>query len=126
MPDVQYPFTVRQLTHSEGGGFLVEFLDLPGCIADGQTIEEAIAESQDALQAWLLTAQEDGLKIPLPNSAYQYSGQFRARIPKSMHAELAHRAQMDGVSLNSMTIALLAEGLARQNRASDHSSSHFD
>ena len=115
MTNIQYPFAVRPLSEAEGGGFLVEFLDLPGCIADGSTIEEAILESEDALRAWILTAEEDGIEIPQPHSAHQYSGQFRARIPKSMHAELAHRAHMDGVSLNSMTIALLAEGLARHS-----------
>ncbi len=113
MTAIEYPLIVRPLTKEEGGGFLVEFPDLPGCMADGETIEEAIQESKDALTAWLITAKEDRLPIPPPYSAQQYSGQFRARIPKSMHKELAHRAALDGVSLNSLTIALLAEGLGR-------------
>jgi antitoxin HicB len=42
MSDTQYRFTVRPLTEDEGGGYLIEFPDLPGCISDGETIEEAL------------------------------------------------------------------------------------
>ena len=40
MKKIEYPFTIRRLSKAEGGGWLVEFPDLPGCIADGETIEE--------------------------------------------------------------------------------------
>jgi antitoxin HicB len=43
MSDIDYRFTVRPLTGEEGGGFLVEFPDLPGCMSDRETIGEAIA-----------------------------------------------------------------------------------
>ena len=39
----EYPFTIRELAIDDGGGFLIEFPDLPGCISDGETVEEAIA-----------------------------------------------------------------------------------
>lgn len=37
-----YPFFVRPLNSDEGGGYYIEFTDLPGCISDGDTVEEAI------------------------------------------------------------------------------------
>ena len=40
MKKIEYPLTIRRLSKAEGGGWLVEFPDLPGCIADGETIEE--------------------------------------------------------------------------------------
>ena len=43
MSEVEYRFTVRPMTAEEGGGYLIEFPDLPGCMSDGETIEEAIA-----------------------------------------------------------------------------------
>ncbi len=49
---------VRRLTRAEGGGFLVEFPDHPGCIADGATLEEAISEAQDAWHSYRLTMAE--------------------------------------------------------------------
>ena len=42
MKKIEYPFTIRRLSKAEGGGWLVEFPDLPGCIADGETIEKAV------------------------------------------------------------------------------------
>jgi antitoxin HicB len=55
-----YPFTVRPLGKEEGGGYLIEFPDLPGCISDGETPEDAIRNGQDALQGYLLTLKELG------------------------------------------------------------------
>jgi antitoxin HicB len=42
----KYPFNIRQLSNEEGGGYLIEFPDLPGCMSDGETIDEAIANGQ--------------------------------------------------------------------------------
>ena len=51
IPDVPYRFIVRPLTDEEGGGYLVEFPDLPGCMSDGKTVEAAIVNGVDAMQA---------------------------------------------------------------------------
>jgi antitoxin HicB len=53
-------FEVRPLSREEGGGYLVEFLDYPGCIADGETPEEAIREARDALASYLATLEDLG------------------------------------------------------------------
>ena len=47
---VAYAFTIQPLRVDEGGGYLIEFSDLPGCMADSETIEEAIREGADALR----------------------------------------------------------------------------
>ena len=44
-----------------------------------------------------------------------YSGQWRMRVPKSMHASLVLRAKLEGVSLNLFASTLLANGLARRH-----------
>jgi antitoxin HicB len=85
----------------------VEFPDLPGCIADGESPEEALREAEDALQSWVLTAKEFGDPIPQPKE--KYSGQWRLRIPKSLHAELSYRAKYEKVSLNTLVTTILAE-----------------
>ncbi len=115
----KYPVNVRPLSEEEGGGYLVEYPDLPGCMADGETIEEALHEGEDAVKAWIATAEAEGAKIPEPNKFRKYSGQFRARLPISLHAELARRAEAEGVSLNTLAIALLAAGLSK-NHLSDY------
>lgn len=50
-----YPFTLRRLSDEEGGGFLIEYPDLPGVMSDGETTEEAIRNGRDALDAALRT-----------------------------------------------------------------------
>lgn len=106
-------FEIRPLTPEEGGGYLVEFPEYPGCIADGESPEEALREGRDSLVSYLRTLEELGR--PIPNSGDVYGGQWRQRVPKSLHAALARRAQQEGVSLNMLVTALLAEGLGRRN-----------
>ncbi|MCW5588339.1 MAG: type II toxin-antitoxin system HicB family antitoxin [Legionellales bacterium] len=111
---LHYPFNVRPLSKEEGGGYLVEFPDLPGCFADGNTVEEALQEAEDAMLSWIKTTEEFGDEIPAPSIADHYSGQWRLRIPRSLHAELALRAKQEGVSLNTLAATLLASGLGRR------------
>lgn len=111
-------FQVRPLSAEEGGGYLVEFPDYPGCIADGDTPEQAVAEGSDALKSYLATLDELGREVP--DVGEVYGGQWRQRVPKSLHAALARRAGHEGVSLNMLATALLAEGIGRRSVAFDH------
>ena len=65
--DLPYPYIIKPLLEEDGGGYLIEFPDLPGCISDGETPEEAILMGKDAMEAWLNTAKESGVPIPNPN-----------------------------------------------------------
>lgn len=109
-----YPFTVRPLSEADGGGFLVEFPDLPGVMSDGETPEEAIQNGRDALRAALLTLKEFGDPIPSPGAFNAASGQWRQRVPKTLHARLVERAKQEGVSLNTLVTAMIAEGLGQR------------
>ncbi len=109
-----YPFEIRPLSIEEGGGFLISYPDFSECISDGETVEEAIANGRDALAGTIAALHATGHPVPKPNSGGVVSGKFVARIPKSMHAQLGARAKADGVSLNSMVIALIAEGLGKR------------
>jgi antitoxin HicB len=91
MSDTEYRFTVRPLSDDEGGGYFVEFPDLPGCMSDGETIEEAIANAEDAKRCWIAAMREAGRPIPRPSvePAEGYSGKWQLRAPKSLHRRLA-------------------------------------
>ena len=52
--------------HEEGKGYSVEFPDLPGCITQGDTLEQAIEMAEDAALGWLLISVEDGEELPKP------------------------------------------------------------
>jgi antitoxin HicB len=111
---IDYPFTVRHLSKEEGGGYLAEVFDLNGCIADGETVEEAIHNLEDAIKSWIQTAQELGHPIPLPSDDQQFSGKWVVRTPKNMHHRLVEMAKREGVSLNTLTVSLLSEGVGRK------------
>ena len=106
MSNYDYPVSLSPLTKEEGGGWLVTYPDLPGCISDGETPEEALSNGCDALESWIAANQAEGRPIPEPNSA---SGKFITRLPKSLHARLIARAKAEGVSLNSLVQTYLAE-----------------
>lgn len=114
MTKLAYPFVLRPLTTEDGGGFLIEFPDLPGCISDGETAEEAMANGEAAMKEWITTCKKLGRTVPKPASAQQYSGKVLQRFPKSLHARLAQRAREEGVSLNQLVLSLVAEGLGRR------------
>nr|MBA2492712.1 type II toxin-antitoxin system HicB family antitoxin [Gammaproteobacteria bacterium] len=111
-----YSFEMRPLSEEEGGGWLITFPDLPGCISDGETPEEAIGNGKDAVVAWVAAMQESGREIPKPGEAP--SGKFIARVPRSIHARLSARAKQEGVSMNALVSAFLAESLGRRESAS--------
>ena len=80
------------------GGFVVSYPDLPGCITCGETVESAVANALDAKKAWL----------DEPDSLEDYSGQFKLRIPRSLHRSLAEHSQREGISMNQYCVYLLS------------------
>ncbi len=109
-----YPFEIRPLTEEEGRGFLISFPDFGECISDGDTPEQAIRNGMDALNETIAALKDMGLPIPEPGSGGSYSGKFIQRVPKSLHAHLAARAKQEGVSINALVTAFLAESLGRR------------
>lgn len=53
--------------------FVVEVPELPGCMADGATYEEAVANAQTAIQEWVETAKAIGRSIPQPKGRLMYA-----------------------------------------------------
>lgn len=113
MPD--YPFEVRPLTAEEGGGYLVSFPDFADCVSDGATVDEAIRNGRLALKETIAALREAGHPVPEPTAATTASGKFVARVPKSVHAKLSSRAKAEGVSLNTLVVSLLSEGLGKKS-----------
>lgn len=107
----KYPFKVEPLPEDEGGGFVIRFPDLPGCMSDGATYEETIANGRDAFQAWMAAQIEDGRPVPQPHGEGE-PAKFVQRLPKYLHTQLIERAAQEGVSMNSLVMAFVAEGLA--------------
>ncbi len=62
-----YPVQVTQLSNADGGGFLARAPDLPGCMSDGETPEEAVANVREAIATWIEAAHDLGHAVPEPS-----------------------------------------------------------
>ncbi len=65
-PEQRYEITIYWSTEDEA--YLAEVPELPGCVADGATYEDALAEGLRAMEAWIETARELGQDVPEPKS----------------------------------------------------------
>jgi len=105
---IKLPYTFV-ITPEESGGFFAKIEELPGCMSQGKTMEEAIRNIEEAKRIWLKAALERKIEIPLPDSMREYSGKFLVRLPVSLHKRIAKLAKKEGVSINQMVLSLLSE-----------------
>ena len=103
---LKYPV---QIAEQAEGGYFAKVLDLPGCMSQGETVEQALAAIAQARKLWLEEAYESGLEIPLPTEEKMYSGKFLVRLPRLLHARLAQESEREGISLNQYVVSRLAE-----------------
>jgi predicted RNase H-like HicB family nuclease len=65
----RYRITLRPLSAVDGAGWLAEVPELPGCMSDGETPQEAVENVMDAIACWIEAAEEDGRPVPQPAGA---------------------------------------------------------
>jgi predicted RNase H-like HicB family nuclease len=65
---------VEPLPSEEGGGFIATVPDLPGCMSDGSTPEEAVSNVQDAIVTWIEAARDMGHAVPKPSRHLAVAG----------------------------------------------------
>ena len=70
-PDPRYEVIIYW--NAEDGAFIAEVPELPGCMADGATYQEAIAAVQIVIQEWIEMAREMGRPIPEPRGRLLYA-----------------------------------------------------
>jgi len=109
----EYRITVRPLSKEEGGGYLVEYPEIPGCMSDGETIEEAIANGREALRDCLDVFKESGRPAPKPGVE---AAQWRQRLPRTLYLKLTEQARGEGVSINSLVTAMIAEAIGSRRQ----------
>jgi predicted RNase H-like HicB family nuclease len=107
--DLPYHISIVKSVDEDGDAAWVSAVEeLPGCISQGDTPEEAACMIRDAMEGWLRVALAHGDKIPEPRSPNTYKGQFMVRLPGGLHRALDRGAQQQGVSLNQYIATLLA------------------
>lgn len=105
---MELPYRMEIVPDVEDGGYAVTFPELPGCISCGETLESAVSNALDAKKAWLEVALAEGIQIAMPDDLNEYSGQFKLRIPKSLHRQLSEHSKREGISMNQYCLYLLS------------------
>jgi antitoxin HicB len=110
---IDYPVEIRPLSEDDGGGYIAIVPDLPGCMSDGETMDEALHEVVDAIESWLSVAKEFGDPIPVPDGIAidHVPRELIPRIPARLHAKLSIKAKQDGVSLDTLILNKLSEAV---------------
>ncbi len=103
-----YNIIVKKMNDESGEYYYSRVMELDGCQSDGDTFDEAYRNVTEAMEGYIETRLENGLDIPMPYNAENYSGRFVVRIPKSLHRSLAAAAHNEGVSLNQYALYKLS------------------
>lgn len=96
---------------NEDDAFIALSPEFPGLSAFGESKEDALKEAEYAVTEMQKLAEEHGEKVPVAREFPSHSGQFRVRIPRSLHSALVLEAERQGVSLNSLVQTYLTQGI---------------
>jgi len=105
----------RRLTPDESGGFTASILEFPGCFAEGETADEAIANLDRAAQSWLEVALSHGQHVREPISFDGCSGKIALRIPRGLHQQVAELAELEDCSVNQLLTAAISEYVGKMD-----------
>lgn len=98
---------------AEDEEFIAMCPEFPGASGSGESKEEAILELRESISVLLETYATKGIAAPEPRLHEEFSGQVRLRLPKELHRDLVIAAEKQGVSLNTLFVSYLAQGLGR-------------
>jgi len=78
---MKLPYTIKLIPEYDGTWF-VEIEELPGCMSEGDTPEEALIMIKDAMKGWLESCIERGIEIPLPKYAKEVKNEIQRNLEK--------------------------------------------
>jgi predicted RNase H-like HicB family nuclease len=105
---------VRRLLPDEAGGYTAYIHEFPGCVAEGETADEALINLDKAAASWIAVSLAHGQAIAEPIQPFDFSGKIALRIPRSLHRDLAELAQLQGCSVNQLLSVALSDYVGRQ------------
>lgn len=104
------PYT-RRLVPDETGGYVSSILEFPGCIADGDTADEALNNLESAAAAWIESALETGYEFREPADFNGCSGKLALRLPRGLHQQIAELSELEDCSVNQLVVSAVSEYL---------------
>jgi RNA polymerase sigma-B factor len=121
-PYIKQPYHIELVKEdAPDGRWTAQVEELPGCVAQGASADEAARGAERAMRDWIADALANGREVPKPRSAASHSGRLHVRMPQSLHAELARAAEREEISLNQFITSSLASavGWRRDGPAED-------
>lgn len=110
---MEYSFNVKKIKVEEHVFFVIESNILKGCVAQGDTLDDALALFSELEREWLETAKK--YDIPIPKESIQeetsYSGKLMIRLSKSLHKKIAQEAEKESTSINQLIVSILSESI---------------
>lgn len=104
-----YKISIQEMNDESGHYFFASVEELPSCMSDGSTLEEAYRNIREAMKLHISEMIKEGMDIPVPlNDDEQYSGKFVLRVPKTLHKILVENARKEGISLNQYALFKLS------------------
>jgi antitoxin HicB len=127
---LELPYHIVLVRDEEGGeqeSWTARVEELPGCEARAETADRAARAISRAMEDWLAAALAKGATVPEPRATPSQSGRLLLRIPQGLHAELAHKADREEVSLNGLITGMLAGavGWQREGLPDEGASEHL-
>lgn len=89
-----------------GNGYTVEFPDLPGCVTQGSTLEEALEMAEDAAAGWILSSIEDGEEVPSPSNHIDLSLYENASFSNAILLDMEEYAKNYGEKAVKKTLSI--------------------
>jgi predicted RNase H-like HicB family nuclease len=112
---LKLPYARILTPDADGRGYTAEVLEFPGCIAEGDTPQEAYANLEDTAKSWIETTLELGQDIPEPLTSQGFAGKIALRLPRSLHRRAMQMAERDGTSLNQFLLSAVSERVGATN-----------
>lgn len=98
--NIEFRYRIDITWSPEDESYIVKVPELDGCVTHGDSVEEAVANSKEAIAAYLDSLRSRGLPVPKPLAEQKFSGKIPLRIDPNLHRDLVVKSQIAGTSLN--------------------------
>jgi antitoxin HicB len=112
-------YSCRVFWSESDGAYVSVCPEFPRLSGIGPTAGGALSELHEVLEEAVEIYRQEGWPLSSPAQESGFSGQFRVRVARSVHAALATRAEMEGISMNSLVTQYLAQGLGHDAALAD-------
>lgn len=123
---MKYTFDVQKAKVKNHEFYVVESKCLKGCVAQGDTLDEALELFAELEAECIETAKKYGIQIfsEQIKEDMDYSGKLTLRLPKFLHKEVAEVSKADGISLNQFMVNALCRELGYRQGTKDGNNSN--